>query len=275
MSAMTDRLAGGLWLDYTAYAGRLLAGGSVPWLDVDGANGWMRKAQSLLKSDVAVLPAAAVVAAWLDAHGELVTTMGAKRRSVYPLKTLLADEPLRAHLAELARVLRAGLAKVPLLLSIPSPKLWVAQAYLQANGDSAEVDADAVDSAAAYIADFLRLFADSGIDGVVLEETAASEPATAEDLALYQPLFNVAAHYRWDVGLHLPGDGRYTCAPGGGLTFALAPRPQPGIATGMMVPAGFWNGDAAPVSAGGGFRYAEIPADANPESVLERLALLR
>ena len=276
MSALTDRLAGSLWLDYTAYAGRLLAGGSVPWLDVDAASGWMRKAQSLLKSDVAVLPAAAVVSAWLNTHAELTAAMAAKSRAVFALKTLLADEPLRAHLAELARVLRAGLPKLPLLLAIPSPKLWVVQAHAQAHGGNAvEVDADTVDSAAAYIADFLRVFADSGLDGLVLEETAASEPAGADDLALYQPLFNVAAHYRWDVGLRLPGEGRYGYEGAAGLAFALGARVLPGLVTGVAVPSGYWSGGDVPARAEGGFRYAEIPAEANPESVLERLAALR
>jgi hypothetical protein len=278
MATLTERIAAGgrgLWLDYTAYAGRLLANGAVPWLDVDAASGWVRKAQSLLKSDVVVLPLGEVVASWLEANPELARAMGAKRRAVFPLRTLLADEALRAHLVELARVLRSSFSRLPLVLMLPSPRLWLAQAYAQAlPGETAEIDADAVDSAAAYLADFLRAFAECGVDGLLLEESAESEPKAAEEQQLYQPVFNVAAHYRWDVGLRLPPGSR--CAAGkDGLAFLLAPRAPEGLAVGIQVPQSFWAGAAPPECAQGGFRYAEIPADARPESVLDRLAALR
>lgn len=277
MGALTERLTAGgsgLWLDYGAYAARLLAGGKVPWLDADAAGAWLRKAQSLLKSDVATLPVAAVVEAWLQANPGLVAAMGAKRRTVYALKTLLADESLRAHLAGLARVLRAGLSGTPLVLALPAPRLWVGLAYAQAHsGEAAEVDADAVDSAAAYVADFLRGFAEAGLDGLLLQESAQTEPASAEDLQLYQAVLNVAAHYRWDVGLCLP-QGRGALAAQS-LAFVLSPVVAAGVATGLCLPVEFWSGAAAPPAPIGGFRYGEIPAAANPESVLERLAALR
>jgi len=277
MAALTERLTAGgrgLWLDYGAYAARLLAGGRVPWLDADAAGGWLRKAQSLLKSDVATLPVAAVVESWLSANPGLVAAMGAKQRTVYALKTLLADEPLRAHLAGLARVLRAGLSGTPLVLALPGPRLWVGLAYAQAHsGAAAEVDSDAVDSAAAYVADFLRGFAEAGLDGLLLQESAQTEPAGAEDLQLYQAVLNVAAHYRWDVGLRLPQGQAALAAQG--LAYVLSPVAAAGVATGLCLPVEFWSGAAAPAAPGGGFRYGEIPETANPESVLERLATLR
>ncbi|MDB5974428.1 MAG: hypothetical protein JWR07_1188 [Nevskia sp.] len=277
MPALTERMAAdrrGLWLDYTAYAGALLAGGSVPWLDVDGLIGWMRKAQSLLKSDVVVLPVAAVVEHWLAADTELKAAMGAKRRAVYPLKTLLADPALRAYLASLTRALRSSFAKPALVMALPSPRLWAGLAAAQALPDEAvEIDADVVDSAAAYMADFLREFADCGIDGLLLEEGAQSGPVSAEDVQLYQPVFNVAAHYRWDVGLRLPA--AQDALPGSGTGFVVSSRVIAGVSTGLAIPAGFWSGEAPPDSPPGGFRYVEIPADAKPESVLDRLAVLR
>lgn len=262
----------GLWLDYNAYAARLLGNGTAPWLDADAAGAWMRKAQSLLKSDVAVLPVAGVVEQWLRAHPELAAAMAAKRRAVFPLKTLLADAPLRAHLVELARVLRALFDKLPLVLAVPSPRRWPALSYAQAYPSEApEIDADAVDSAAAYAADFLRAFADCGVDALLLCEDSGSAPASAEDLSLYQAVFNVAAHYRWDAGLQLPSGS--VGAAGDGPAFALADQPLSGLPTGITVPPAFWSGADAPASSG--FRYAEIPAEAQPERVLERLALLR
>ncbi|TJY63270.1 hypothetical protein E4T66_06110 [Sinimarinibacterium sp. CAU 1509] len=277
MGMLTERLVtddGGLWLDFRAYAARLLAAGSVPWLDADAATGWMRKAQALLKSNVVSLPVAEVAEAWLRANAGLVAAMGAKRRTDYPLKTLLADEALRAHLQSLATFLRSSFGSQPLVLALPSPRHWVAVAHAQARpGDAVEVDADAVDDAAVYIADFLRSFADCGLDGVLLEEGREPAPSLAEALPLYQPVFNVASHYRWDTGLLLPAN--VSAEVGEGLDFLVASAPVTGVTPGLRVPESFWEDGVVAPCPERGFRFAEIPVGAHPESVLDRLAGLR
>ena len=264
----------GLWLDHGAYSARLLSAGTVPWMDAGAAIAWMRKAQSLLRSDVVSLPLRDVAAAWLAAHPGTVSAMAARKRAVYPLKTLLADEALRAHLVALVKSLRSSFADQILVLALPSPRHWMLRAYAQAHsGDTVEIEADDVDSAAVYVADFLRGFADCGIDGVLLEESPESAPSVAQSLPLYQPLLNVAAHYRWDAGLLLPADAP---APvGEGLDFVVASGPVAGSAQGLRIPARFWQDGQAPPCPSQGFRFAEIPADAHPEGVLERLASLR
>lgn len=276
MPALDDLLSSrkALWLDYADYAGALLANGMVPWLDVAGCVAWQRKAQGLLKSDVLTLPVATVCARWLDRQPALREAMAAKRRAVFPLKTLLADEALRAHLVELAAGLRACFSDLPLALACPSPRRWVAEAYRQAHGAEAEVEVgeDEADSAAVYLADFLRAFGNAGIDALLLQESADSEPAAAEGLACYQPVLNVAAHYRWDIGLSAPA-GRYA-GGSSGLGFVVAPSALPGTRAGCIVPADFWAGAAPPDCPPHGFRYAVIPAGVQPEAVLQRLAVL-
>lgn len=272
MGALLERLTRqplALWLDAQAYGARLLADGAAPWLDVAAHTAWQRKLQGLLKGDVLSLPVAEVIAAWLSQNPALKAAMAAKSRSVFPLKTLLADELLRAHLAELARALRQGLAGPPLVLVLPSPRAWLALAYTQAHGRETDVDEDAADSAALYLADFLQAFADAGVDGLLLQEAAHFKPASAQDFVCYQSLLNVAAHFRWDVGLHLhhPVSALPT-----GWAFAVAPQPIAGLPTVAETPSAFWSGSG---HAGGAFRYAAIPADANPEAVLERLAEIR
>ena len=226
-----------LWLDYSDYAGALMSKGAVPWLDVAALIAWQRKAQGLLKSDVLALPLDAVCAAWLDARPDLRSAMGSKSRTVFAIRTLLADESLRTHLLELARGLRACFAELPLALVCPSPRLWTGLAFQQAHGTAAEVEGVAT---------------------------------TAEALALYQPVLNIAAHYRWAVGLSAPAGFR----DGGsaGLSFVVADAAIPGVASGCIVPADYWSGAAAPLCPESGFRYATIPADAQPESVLQRLS---
>ncbi|MDM4769094.1 hypothetical protein [Solimonas sp. SE-A11] len=264
MASLSAMLSAGkrpLWLDYGDYAGALLAGGAVPWLDVAGTIALQRKAQGLLRSDVLQLPVAAVTEAWVAAHPALREAMAAKRRAVVPLKTLLADESLRAHLVELAKGLRSCFAEAPLALACPSPRAWVAAAYRLAHGETVEVGEDEADSAAVYMADFLRCFGEAGIDILLLQE--GEEPPLPE---LYTPVLNVAAHYRWEAGLQGPAG-----TPAAGLAFVIAPDSTSGR---PLAPA-YWGGAAAEDCPPQGFRHAAIPADAQPESVLQRLAELR
>jgi len=276
MPAFMDLLSGSrkpLWLDYSDYAGVLMNKGTVPWLDAAALIAWQRKAQGLLKSDVLAFPVAAVCAAWLDAYPDLRSAMGSKTRTVFAIKTLLADESLRAHLLELARGLRACFAELPLALVCPSPRRWTGLAYQQAHGAAAEVEDDDADSAAVYIADFLRSFGDVGIDVLLLQEADDGAATAAEALALYQPVLNIAAHYRWAVGLFAPAG--FKDGGSAGLNFVVAAAAHPGVASGCIVPADYWSGAAATDCPPAGFRYATIPADAQPESVLQRLAGLR
>ncbi|NKF21859.1 hypothetical protein [Solimonas marina] len=261
-----------LWLDYADYAGALLAGGQAPWLDVSALVAWQRKAQGLLRSDVVELPLGAVAAAWLDAHATLRDAMAAKRRVGYPLRTLLADDDLRHHLAELAGGLRASFASQPLAIACPSPRRWLLESYRAAHGEVPEFDDDDVDSAAVYLADFLRLFGEIGIDVLLLQESLDSAPSDAASLACCQPVLNVAAHYRWIVGMATPA-GR--CEGDASLDFVVAPEAVERRYVAQQIPAAFWTGAAVPDCPAGGFRYAGIPRDAQPEAVLQRLASLR
>lgn len=279
MSTLDEIFAQGkrLWLDYTEYAGALLSGGSVPWLDVSELVAWQRKAQGLLQSDVLELPIGSASAAWLQAHPQLLEAMRGKRRPTFPIKTLLADAGLRAHLLEIAQGLRASFARLPLALACPSPRRWAIEAHRAAFADDAagveDFGPDETEDAAAYLADFLRVFGDVGVDVLLLQESAESEPADASGLAAYQPVLNVASHYRWEIGLAAPG-GRYAGGDAG-FGFVIAPRPIESRRGGRMVPPEFWTGSAAPECAASGFRYASVPGDARPETVLQRLAALR
>lgn len=267
-----------LWLEATAYAGRLLVRDAIPWLDVAAAVSWQRKAQGLLRSEVATLPLAPVCEAWLAAHPELVRAMAAKQRAVFAFKTLLADTALRTHLLELVGGWRASFASLPLALVLPAPPAWAAHAYAAAHATPPPaIGEDEADSAAMYLADFLRAFGEADVDALLLEEAATLSPTVAE--AAYRSVLNVAAHYRWDAGLHVAA-GETEAALVTGFAFVIAKRlpagPSPNLPAGVEVPPTFWeDGEAPPVAPAGGFRYAAIPVTAQPERVLERLAALR
>lgn len=263
-----------IWLDSHDYAGRLLAGGAPPWLDVAAFIAWQRKAKGLLKSNIASLPVASVVAAWLEARPDLRDAMGAKTRAVYPLKVLLADEDLRAHLVEMAGGMRSGVGGL-LALVTPSPRAWVAMAYRQGHGETVEVGEDEADSASVYIADFLRAFGEIEFEALLLREASENQPASVEDLGAYQAVYNVAVNYKWDVGLQLPKSSTLSGAAPNDLAFAVAAATVfDGLPHGIALADDFWNGADGPALRGADFHFGEIPERAIPERVLERLASL-
>lgn len=277
MPKLLDRIAASplLWLEDSDYSARLLAGGQAPWLDVAGLVAWRRKAQGLLKSDVAVLDLAGLSAAWIAARPALREAMAAGKRVGAPLRTLLADEDLRAHIGEALRGLRDSFPQQLLALRLPSPRQWLADARAAVSGSRPAADGDEIDAAAVYVADFLRAFGGSGIDALLLTEAANDVPAAAEELAWYEAVLNLAHHYRWDVGLQFPAladaidDGAVAA-----FDFVVAPRAL-GAHVGLLLPGEFWSGGAAAPVPAGGFLYGVVPADAQPEAVLQALAQLR
>ncbi|WAT84508.1 hypothetical protein [Delftia acidovorans] len=263
-----------LWLDYADYAAALLANGNPPWLHTADCVAWLRKAQGLLRSDVVALPLQTVALAWVAAHADLRQALGTRKKVGYPLKTLLGDGALRGHLVELADGLRASFGSQVLALACPVPGDWLALAYREAFGAEAEadIDDDAVDSAAIHVADFLRVFGQSGIDALLLDDSAGPMPATQATLDLYQPIFNVCGHYRWDAGVLAPR-GVEGNEPAD-MTFAITCQPAHSGQL-ALIPGSFWTAGAASAVPMGKRLYARIPQDSTPEAVLQRLAILR
>jgi len=265
-----------LWLDDVAYSSQLLGCAPTVWLDTAALMAYRRKAAGLLLPDVSVLPVGAVVEASLLADAGLRQAMAAKQRAIAPLRTLLSAESLRTRLAEMGGAMRGAFPGNSLALTLPSPRRWVSEAYQAAFGAAAPlaIGAEESDAASVYVAEFLRSFGESGVDTVLLEESADSEPKSAAEVAWYQPVINLAAHYRWELGVHLPSAAAFT-GELAGADFFIAPRVLPGAPIGIATPVEFWDGAPAPPVAPGGFRFVRIPQGAMPERVLERLALLR
>jgi hypothetical protein len=253
-----------LWLDDTAYSSHLLAGGQIPWLDVTALIGWRLKAFALLKPSLAVLDAGALVAAFAAARLGRSTVPGAQRQAIGPLVELLSTAELRQHVADVLHALRQSF-RVPLALVMPSPRAWPALTYMNMFGERPQIGADETDEASVIMASFLRSFADSRIDALLLNDDAVSQPTTAEEVEWYQSVINVGRHYRWDVGLRVPS----VPAGEGAFDFLIARTDARGVDVGDA----FFDTDGpTPSVAQGGFLYARIPAQAAPERVLARLA---
>ena len=272
MNRLLDRLdapAPLLWIDADDYCERLLANGQAPWADAAAWLAWQRKGQGLLRSDVVALPLARIVDGWLEAQPDVRSTMGLRNRLLLPLRTLLANEALRAHLVELVAGLRASQGSTPVVLVLPSPRAWVAIAYRQAFADEPEpeVGADDADSAAVYVADFLRAFGEAGLDGVLLVEAAETVPGSDDDLSCYSAVFNLAAHYRWACGIELPKSGDFDASS---LDFVISSEAQSGVRRhGHRIA---WHSETEKVAH---FSFITVPANGEPEQVLDHLRRLR
>lgn len=257
-----------LWLDDSKYASRLLADGSPPWSDVAAYSAWRRRSQNLLRSDVIMFSLADALHAWLAGHPATLTSLRAKRRSLYPFKTLLADQEVRKYLVELLRALRGSWPTMPLSLVCQLPGRVAAQIFRLAFDADCEMTDDDADAASVYIADLLREFGDVGVDALLLGGVTDALGEEQGD-SFCQPLINVGAHYRWSVGQFVPRAGADSR-----LSFIVTATAVTDSTAGLLVQDGFWNSDA-PAPQGGQFRFAEVPADAAPEVVLRRIEVLR
>jgi hypothetical protein len=163
----------------------------------------------------------------------------------------------------------------------------VALAYRWAFGHAAalEVGEDEVDAATLHCADFLRQFATAGVDSVLLVEANdgndAGTPQDASELEWYRAVLNVGAHYRWDMGLHLPGArfagdlGPSAARDGaGGFAFVIASSAFNAPCVGRVIAEEFWSG-ALETLPQADFHFSAIPLGIPPEVVLDRLSVLR
>ena len=122
------------------------------------------------------------------------------------------------------------------------------------------------------MADFLRNFSDCGLGGLLLIDPMSGGPACDAELERYRPVMNVAENYRWQLALLGTASAFRPNADHPSL-YAIADLSAD--TAGAIPGEHFWStgelpGDARPL-----FWYVEVPEDAVPESVLERLETLR
>jgi hypothetical protein len=255
-----------VWLDDTAYCGRLLAGGRIPWLDVTSLIGWRVKACQLLQSSVAVLDARTLANACLEARSGSGDASTQKRGPLAPLADLLESD-FRLHVRDVLQGLRRSV-EAPLALVVPSPRAWPVLTNPSHFVELWSIGEDDTDQASMLIAAFLRNFGDCGVDILLLVDDPVQSALKDEEIDWYQSVISVGHYYRWDVGLWTP----FPAADTGDLDFVIAPAGGLGV----IVDETFWHSNAAaPTLPAGGFRYGRIPADAVPERTLLRLTELR
>ncbi|WP_298446492.1 hypothetical protein [Gordonia sp. (in: high G+C Gram-positive bacteria)] len=240
-----------LIIDDTDYATAVIRQGSTPpWTDVAALAGHFGQVHSLLNADATWIDVQRWQRAHLQIRRELVAGMAERSRTGYALRALLGAPDLVEEFV-LAAGTVAQTTRRNLVLRVPSPAAWLAWAHAVAGTSPDEIDADDADGASMYIAEWLGQLGALPVDAVVLDATGAPE-GLVESLSEYTAITNVAAHFDWSVLLRHPD----RVEVGTGVTVGV-------------LPAGFWcDGAEMPE---GDVVLTTIPAEANPETVLDKL----
>jgi hypothetical protein len=273
-----------IWFDAAAYGrAKLLGGGDVPWDSPGELSSFFAKIGGMFGSDAILVDVADMFAQRAAADQQLRAAMAARSRPGYALRTLLGDEQARGTAAEAVRVLAATSGSVPLVLTVPAPGRWLVAAARQAGSDPGAPDAEPPDAeppdagqaetAAIYSADFLRLFAGTGVDGLLLHEG----PVPAGELIhpeAYRPVLNVADHYEWPVLIQTDAAAAWPHGPVPDVAVWLgsAAPGAPAGRWGIIAGSDFWAGADPPT--GADLVLAPVPAAADPEAVMKRVRAL-
>ena len=262
------------WFDAAAYGrARLLGGGDVPWTSPAELSSFFAKIGGMFRSDAVLVDLADLLAQRTAADQQLRAAMAARSRPGYALRTLLADEQARGTAAEAVRVLAATSGSVPVVLTVPTPGRWLVADAQQAGSDPGPPDAARAETAAIYSADFLRMFADTGVDGLLLDEGRVPAGELIHPEA-YRPVLNVADYYEWPVLIQTDAAAAWPHGPVPDIVLWLgsAAPSQPAGRWGVVAGADFWEG--ADPSAGAHLVLAAVPAEADPEAVMKRVRAL-
>ena len=259
------------WFDAAAYGrAKLLGGGEVPWNSPGELSSFFAKIGGMFGSDAILVDVADIFAQRAAADQQLRAAMAARSRPGYALRTLLGDEQARGTAAEAVRVLAATSGSVPLVLTVPAPGRWLVAAARQAASDPGPPDAGQAETAAMYSADLLRLFAGTGVDGLLLDEGRVSAGELIHPEA-YRPVLNVADHYEWPVLIQTGAAAAWPHGPVPDVAVWLGSA-GPGAPVGrwgIVADADFWD-DADPPT-GADLVLAPVPAAADPEAVMKRV----
>jgi hypothetical protein len=245
----------------------------VPWTSPAELSSFFAKIGGMFRSDAVLVDLADLFAQRTAADQQLRAAMAARSRPGYALRTLLADEQARSTAAEAVRVLAATSGPVPVVLTVPTPGRWLVAAAQQAGSDPEPPDAAQAETAAIYSADFLRMFADTGVDGLLLDEGRVPAGELIHPEA-YRPVLNVADYYQWPVLIQTDAAAAWPHGPVPDIALWLgsAAPSQPAGRWGVVADADFWEG--ADPSAGADLVLAAVPAEADPEAVMKRVRAL-
>lgn len=251
-----------LILDGWDYAQQLfLHNAPIPWHDPVAFEAMYRQMLGLLRPQVTTLDLDRLVLAHATHQSGLREAMTRRPRLSFPIKALLADPLLAQRLKQLIATTRDARGNRPLVLTLSTPLNLLRQAYELAHGQAMPPEGeDDAERAAVYLADFLTRAAHDGVAALMLIDRSAQGARDGFADAL-SPLVNLARHMRWK--LLMASQAAVNAVEGVDLLLA------PGHGSGRWLPDFLSAGRSSDVSA----LFAEIPSQARPEQVLERITM--
>ena len=260
-----------VWLEAEAYGAAVVRNGKpFPWTNPTEFVNSYGQLQNLLKADVAPVHLGRFLHAWLEANPAALTEMSGKKRVRFALKRLLGIDGQRQMIREIVSALCESLSQ-PVVLVLPPNGDMINWANYRANSaDPVELSEIDIDSVSVYLADFLRAFSGLDVAGVLVQLPAGTHISPTL-LELYSPIINVARHYHWAMGMQVAGAD--VSDPHDDLQYVITDSVQ-ACPTGILQAPSFWESGVWEWNPPN-FVYAEVPADLQPELVLERLATLR
>ncbi|MBA2558636.1 MAG: hypothetical protein H0V07_01885 [Propionibacteriales bacterium] len=262
--ARRDRLT---WLDCDRYVWSVFAGAPERWHSDPGTmSSATAQAHKLLQSDVLAV----------DLLGPFSRHLVVGSAASVICEVLEQEEPRLNLAATVDAMVHQFAGQADIVLGCPSPRRLL--------GEGVEVDFDALDDVATALLDVVRTLADRPVHG--LQITCDTEPGPDEDeLDSWSSLLAAAQHYHWVTAIRLNGvtePHQLDAVLAGDLL--LLPQLEA-----EMVPDDRRHGGGLPPSAWAdsseavrivdaagkrSFRFGEIPQDASPEVVLDRIKAL-
>ena len=265
-----------LWVNFNGYAKKLLLGNDAnPWSTPASYLAFYTQAHALVKAEVVVLDVWDLFHHWMEDDDTAIKSMAEKNRATFAAKVLLEAYAPRELLAEVLVAVSDNYGNaVPIVLVVPSPRALLVKAHKSATTNHLEPNEMSVDTVSMYMADFLRYFSEMNLSGILLVEDKDVLPLSPAEISWYQPVLNVAKHYRWSIGVQLPFQDDGFNVPDE-IDFAVIPEHSSASAEslGVDISQSLWaTGDVnKPI----GFTYLSIPEDVKPEKVLETLSKLK
>lgn len=260
-----------LWLDFERYAAKVFASQPADWhTNAHRYADTLGQAQRLVRSDVVAIP---VLDAWL----QMPTWQAPASASLADALAAWSEEGTQQrYVAEALDALfhRVG-TQAMLVMALPSPSQVLRRA-----GRVPPFDFDDLDDVGSALTAVLRSHSERKFAAVVLRCHEA-EGLSDDEREACEPLLKSARYYGWGTALQLDATPPGSPPEGtSGLDAVLLGHwPAAALeASGMENAAGglgasFWLEDATSPP-WRGMRYGEIPPDAIPERVAERLATL-
>lgn len=197
-------------IDHQQYAQAvILRSQPIPWADPTAYSQFLGQAQGLLKPDTTLLDLGAFYEHALATNEALNSSLSARSRTGYALKTLLADGATAGAALELASVV-SQTSRAPLVLQIPSPMRWLARTHqLSGAGTVTDLNVHHAENAAIYIADWLRRLSKLPVSMLLLDERwTGSGELPLVDSSAYAPL---QRHRQLPVGARAAHARRRAC----------------------------------------------------------------